>query len=150
MLKRYGEAVRCCANARRADPICRGPIFCWGPPMPSWDNFDKARKETAEVLRINRAAGRPRTAHRRAHVGRKPSPGEGSHLCVHTSACRLWLVDRILRGEKPGDLPVQFPTKYEMAVNLKTAKVLGLASPLQRPHLPLAQYRACAVAVDVA
>jgi putative tryptophan/tyrosine transport system substrate-binding protein len=33
-------------------------------------------------------------------------------------------VDRILRGEKPGDLPVQFPAKYEMAVNLKTAKVL--------------------------
>jgi putative ABC transport system substrate-binding protein len=38
-------------------------------------------------------------------------------------------VDRILRGEKPGDLPVQFPTKYEMAVNLKTAKALALAVP---------------------
>jgi putative ABC transport system substrate-binding protein len=38
-------------------------------------------------------------------------------------------VDRILRGEKPGDLPVQFPVKYEMAVNLKTAKALGLAVP---------------------
>ena len=69
---------------------------------------------------------------------------EGGLLSYAPNGPDIWrgaatYVDRILRGEKPGDLPVQFPTKFEMAVNRKTATALGLAVP------PLIRLRATEV-----
>jgi putative ABC transport system substrate-binding protein len=59
---------------------------------------------------------------------------EGGLLSYGPNVVDIWrraatYVDRILRGAKPGDLPVQFPTKFEMVLNFKTAKALGLALP---------------------
>jgi ABC-type uncharacterized transport system substrate-binding protein len=59
---------------------------------------------------------------------------DGGLAAYGTDVRDLWrrsasYLDRILRGEKPAELPVQAPTKFEMAINLKTAKVLGLTVP---------------------
>jgi putative ABC transport system substrate-binding protein len=58
----------------------------------------------------------------------------GGLVSYGTNQIEMWrlgasYVDRVLRGAKPADLPAQFPTKYELVVNLKTAKALGLNVP---------------------
>src|SRR5712675_1938688 len=79
------------------------------------------------------------------------SPTESTRVDTFRRAATY--VDRILRGAKPAELPVQFPTKFEMAVNLKTAKVLGLTVPpsillradevIVRPHPHNSATRRC-------
>jgi putative tryptophan/tyrosine transport system substrate-binding protein len=58
----------------------------------------------------------------------------GGLMCYAVDLPDLWrrsasYVDRVLKGEKPTDLPVQAPTKYELVINLKTARALGLEVP---------------------
>jgi putative ABC transport system substrate-binding protein len=73
--------------------------------------------------------------HRLLYVYNNPrGVAEGGLLYYGTNFPDLYrraatYVDRLLRGEKPGDLPVQFPTKFEFVINLKTAKALGITIP---------------------
>ena len=67
----------------------------------------------------------PAVYYRRLHVAAGGLISYGADP-INQLALAVGYVDRILKGEKPADLPVQAPTKYEMVINLKTAKALGL------------------------
>jgi putative tryptophan/tyrosine transport system substrate-binding protein len=84
-----------------------------------------ARKQTAEVAAAKKL---PSVYGYREHVeaGGLISYGVNLNWCFHRAA---YYVDKILKGAKPADLPVEFPTQIELVINLKTARALGLEIP---------------------
>jgi putative ABC transport system substrate-binding protein len=65
---------------------------------------------------------------------RKEYVEEGGLLCYGADTVEqyqrvVWYVDKILKGTKPGDLPIEQPTKFELVINLKTAKQIGVSIP---------------------
>jgi len=92
-------------------------------PDPSWTSGQSAR--IAEVAIKNRLPA----------IGTTRGFAEAGLLMSYgTNFAELWrrsatYVDKILKGAKPGDLPIEHPTKFDLAINLKTAKALGLTIP---------------------
>jgi putative ABC transport system substrate-binding protein len=100
----------------------RGPeeFFVFGDPM-----FGAHRARLADLAAQNRL---PSMYTNRLHIE------AGGLMCYGPSFVDLWrraatYVDKILKGTKPADLPVEQPTKFELVINLKTAKALGLTVP---------------------
>jgi putative ABC transport system substrate-binding protein len=94
--------------------------------VPPGSSFDTSRKRPIEAMARYRV---PALYWNRVYAA------EGGLVAYGSDAPDLYrraasYVDRILKGEKPADLPVQLPTKFELVLNLKAAKALGLTVPL--------------------
>ena len=106
--------------------------------------FQAARRErvdgvlalpSPETWRARADIARLALKHRLATVGSEPRFAEAGNLVQYgpdlPQSCRraALYVDRVLKGAKPADLPVEQPTKFELVINLKAAKALGLTIP---------------------
>ena len=90
------------------------------------DNFTQVHRQLISSLALRHRLPAVYAYRVMATIGGLVSYGVGNANLVGKAA---GYVDRILRGEKPGELPVQQPTKFELAVNLKTVRTLGLTIP---------------------
>jgi putative ABC transport system substrate-binding protein len=125
-VRMVGTAVRTAEEIERAiDVLAREPngglIVAWGPTTISHQTLVialAAHNRLPAVYPTREAA----------QAGGLTSYGVNTNELFRSAAS---YVDRILKGERPGDLPVQFATKFELVINLKTANSLGLDPPIQ-------------------
>jgi hypothetical protein len=105
------------------------PLCCY-PGKGQWMQFNRLKRREFITLLGGAAvawpvAGRAQQDQRMRRIGMLMNGPEAADQFRLAAG----YIDRILGGEKPADLPVQAPTKYDLVINLKTAKVLGITVP---------------------